>query len=183
MQVDDAISKLVAWLQAIEPAAARAFTAETAGKHSGRAAAAMSAAPVTERALRRIAYHEAAHAVAAAAQGLRVRRAFLGSGYAGVELDGDEPVWSAIAQLAGPALELVANVDDERQCALASSFDLQAARVSIADSGVLTPRTAAIAAVTIVNSHLAEIRRVAAALEALGELRTAEVEALCQPLQ
>jgi hypothetical protein len=185
VDADVAIATVVDWLDRTELEAARARTENTAREYHAAPPSAMSPAPASERTCCwRTALHEASHGVGAVHQGVRLRRVVLREGLSAVELV-EEPEGGALAisQLCAPVLELLAGVGARRRCELASSFDVQAARVALSRCPEVSHRTAVTMAAAIVISKLSAIERVARALLALGELDGREVAALSEHAQ
>lgn len=177
MEADAAIATVTAWLDRTGIEVARARAEDTAHEYHGVPASALSPAPAF--ATWRTALHEAAHAVAAVIQGARLRRVVLRSGFSAAEIEESSVAARAITQLAAPVLELLAGASARRQCELACSYDISAARCALSDAPEVTHRTAATMAAAIVVSKLSAIERVAACLAAVGELSGHEVAALC----
>jgi hypothetical protein len=141
--------------------------------------------------IERSALHEASYAVVAHRLGLDVTRACVrcdASGfviYTACETSADTLLSFAVAALAGLTAELLLGVDPGRRFALEHGYDVLGARMTISECKAHAPNwelggcTIARLAYCCVISGWTEIKRVAAALMACGEIDGVGVAALC----
>jgi hypothetical protein len=130
--------------------------------------------------------HEAAHAVVGHALALDISRVAVcehrDSGIVqATKVDAADPSAAfrcAIAQLAGPAAELIGDVNHIRRLNLRASSDICWARANVRRAWT-SHEAVAIAAATIVISKWREIVRVADVLNAVGSLDGASIARLC----
>ena len=190
MTPDAAIAGVAAWLDNVHVESAEPRIAEAQAVNASREMH-REAGQVTEAELVRCSIHEAAHAVVAHGGGLEVGRVCIredASGcasYRAAQDDIPSLIGTISAHLAGALLELLDDVDDQRQFHLAHSHDLRAARIEIdrvrAHGGdwALPSRTFVVIAMTAVLSHRRAIHRAAFVLRATGELNGNEIAVIC----